>query len=113
MNRNKKIVKSGKPMTVQEILAAMEKAQKQEPAPTPRSSVTGDPYSLLYTVAKTVNNGDSFVSGIASERKVNYVDKKSIKHYTKKALNGDSTKDVVTTSATAVALLERDDEKDM
>lgn len=111
--KKKKVAIVGKPTTVQEILKRMELEQKQEPRPTPKSSVTGDPYSLLYTVAKTVNNGDDFVGSITSERKINRVERHIIKKYNSTALSGGSTTDVVT-SSTAVGLLERDDkEKDM
>ncbi|MBO7218880.1 MAG: hypothetical protein J6V40_02780 [Clostridia bacterium] len=110
MNKNRKIGIVGKPkktLTVQEILKQMEREQRSEGTPTVKSSVTGDPYSLLFYVSKKANNGASFVYNIASERTENYIDKGKIRHYNSKALNGESA----IVSGTAVAVLEKEEKE--
>ena len=110
MNKNRKIGivgKPKKPLTVQEILKQMELEQKAERTSTAKSSVTGDPYSLLYYVAKKTSNGASFVDNIASERTVNYIAKGKVRHYNSKALNGESAAE----GSTVVAVLEKEEKE--
>ena len=109
MNKNRKIGIVGKPkktLTVQEILKQMEREQRAEPTPSVRSSATGDPYSLLYYVATKSSSG-AFVDNIASERKVNYVDKSNIRHHNIQALNGETA----AAGKTVVAVLEKEEKE--
>ena len=109
MNKNRKIGIVGKPkkaLTVQEILKQMEREQRAEPTPSVRSSATGDPYSLLYYVATKSSSG-AFVDNIASERKVNYVDKSKIRHHNVQALNGETA----AAGKTVVAVLEKEEKE--
>ena len=113
MNKNRKIGIVGKPkkaLTVQEILKQMEREQRAEPTPSVRSSATGDPYSLLYYVATKSSSGafvDNIASNIASERKVNYVDKSNIRHHNIQALNGETA----AAGKTVVAVLEKEEKE--
>ena len=109
MNKNKKIGIVGrpkKPLTVQEILAQMEKENRQEKFITSKNSVTGDPYSLLYYVAKKASNGEGFVDGIVNERDCHVVPQGKIRHYNNQVLNGENTNE----SGTVVAVLEKEKE---